>query len=82
MHARERLVAAELRGQRIAGGVELLQVLGGPPVVQLAGFIEQCARVVETEADLVCRLLLEKKKSYALNKKPSMQIEEKYIPTT
>ena len=36
----ERFVAAELCGQRVAGGLELLQVLRRPPVVQLAMFVE------------------------------------------
>uniref|UniRef100_A0A914Y1P4 Uncharacterized protein n=1 Tax=Panagrolaimus superbus TaxID=310955 RepID=A0A914Y1P4_9BILA len=53
VHAGERLVAAELRGQRITGSIELLQVLGSPPVVQLAGLVEQGAGVVEAVADLV-----------------------------
>ncbi len=53
MHARERLVAAELCGQRITSGVELLQVFSGPPVVQLAGLVEERTGVVEAVADLV-----------------------------
>ena len=50
---RERAVSVELGRERGAGRLEVSEVLGRPPVRELAGSVEERPLVVEAVADLV-----------------------------
>ncbi len=50
---RQRLIGAELIGERRARCFEMLEVRRSPPVTQLAAGVEICAGIVEAVADLV-----------------------------